>query len=194
MNPPARPRRRTPAPKGLLKKRRRAMQSDEQVQRDVLEELRLEPTVDASQIGVTAKDGVVTLTGVVSTLAEKYAAEAVAKRVYGVRGVADDVEVRLFDDGRRTDADVAKAALDALKWDSMVPDDKVKVTVEQGWVTLEGSVDWNYQREAAGRSVRNLNGVRGLSNLLSVKPKSKVSPAEVKREIFDAFRRSADLE
>lgn len=170
------------------------MQSDEQVQRDVLEELRFNPTVDASQIGVTARDGVVTLTGMVTTLAQKYAAEEVAKRVYGVRGVADDVEVRLFGEGVRTDADIVKAALDTLKWDSMVPDDKIKVTAEKGWITLEGTVDWNYQREAAGRAVRNLSGVRGLSNLISVKPKVKISPSEVKREIVDAFRRSADLE
>jgi osmotically-inducible protein OsmY len=170
------------------------MQSDEQVQRDVLEELRLDPTVDASQIGVTARDGVVTLTGLVPTLAQKYAAEGVAKRVFGVRGVADDIEVRLFGDGVRTDTDIAKAVLDTLRWDSMVPDDKIKVTVEKGWVTLEGAVDWNYQREASGRAVRNLSGVRALSNLISVKPQAKISPAEVKREIFDAFRRSADLE
>ena len=170
------------------------MQSDEQVQRDVLEELRLDPAVDASQIGVTARDGVVTLTGVVPALAQKYAAEAVAKRVYGVRGVADDIEVRLFGDQHKTDADIAKAALDALKWDSMVPDEKIKVTAEQGWLTLEGTVDWNYQREAAGRAVRNLTGVRGLSNLLSVTPRARISPAEVKREIHDAFRRNADLE
>lgn len=170
------------------------MQSDEQVQRDVLDELRIDPTVDASQIGVTARGGVVTLTGVVPSLAQKYAAEAVAKRVYGVQGVADDIEVRLFGDQRKTDTDVAQAALDALKWDSMVPDEKVKVTVEQGWVTLEGTVEWNYQRDAAGRCVRNLTGVRGLSNLVSVKPKARISPAEVKREIHEAFRRSADLE
>jgi osmotically-inducible protein OsmY len=170
------------------------MQSDEQVQRDVLEELRLEPTVDASQIGVTARDGVVTLTGSVQTFAEKYNAEMVAKRVYGVRGVADDIEVSLDSRLRHSDTDIAKAALDALKWDSLVPDDKIKVTVEQGWVTLEGEVDWNYQRDAAGRAVRNLTGVRGLSNLLTVKPTVKVSPSEVKRQIFEAFRRSADLE
>lgn len=170
------------------------MQSDEQVQRDVLEELRLDPTVDASQIGVTARDGVVTLTGTVLTLAQKYAAEGVAKRVYGVRGVADDIEVRPFGEGVRTDSDIVKAALDTLKWDSMVPDDKIKITVEKGWLTLEGTVDWNYQRDAAAKAVRNLSGVRGLSNLISVKPKVKISPSEVRREIFDAFRRSADLE
>ena len=170
------------------------MQSDEQVQRDVLEELRLEPTVDASQIGVAARDGVVTLTGTVMTFAQKYNAEQVVKRVYGVRGVANDIEVRLMGDNRRDDADVARAALDALGWDSMVPDDRIQVTVEQGWLTLEGDVEWNYQRDAAARVVRNLNGVRGISNLVTVKPRSRIHPGEVKHQIFEAFRRSADLE
>lgn len=170
------------------------MQSDEQVQRDVLEELRLEPTVDASQIGVAAREGVVTLTGTVMALAQKYSAEQVAKRVYGVRGVANDIDVKLMGDNRRSDADIARAALDALKWDSMVPDQCVKVTVEQGWLTLEGEVDWNYQRESAARAVRNLTGVRGISNLISVRPRAKISPAEVRHQIFEAFRRNADLE
>jgi osmotically-inducible protein OsmY len=170
------------------------MQDDNQLQRDVLDELRLDPAVDASQIGVTAKDGVVTLTGAVPTLAQKYAAERVAKRVYGVRGVADDIEVRPIGDGLRTDADIAKAALDTLRWNSVVPDEKIKVTVERGWVTLEGIVDAQYQREAAARAVRFLTGVRGLSNMISVKPPKKVSPTEVRREIFEAFRRNADLE
>lgn len=170
------------------------MNNDEQVQRDVLEELRLEPTVDASKIGVAAADGVVTLTGQVLTLAQKYNAEQVAKRVYGVRGVANDIDVNLDGRNRPSDADIVKATLDALKWDSMVPDDRITVTVEQGWLTLEGEVEWHYQRDAAARAVRNLAGVRGLSNLLSVQPTIKVTPSEVKREIFEAFRRSADLE
>jgi len=170
------------------------MNNDERVQRDVLEELRLEPTVDASKIGVAAADGVVTLAGQVLTLAQKYNAEQVAKRVHGVRGVANDIDVNLDGRNRRSDADIVKAALDALKWDSMVPDDRITVTVEQGWLTLEGEVEWHYQRDAAARAVRNLAGVRGLSNLLSAKPTVKVTPSEVKREIFEAFRRSADLD
>src|SRR5687768_4802627 len=170
------------------------MQSDEQVQRDVMEELRLEPTVDASQIGVAARDGVVTLTGTVMTLAQKYNAEQVAKRVYGVRAVADDVEVRLNEQSRRGDPDVARAALDALRWDSMVPDERIKVTVEKGWLTLEGSVDWQYQRHSAAHAVRNLTGVTGISNLISVTPKAKINTGEVKHQIFEAFRRNADLE
>jgi osmotically-inducible protein OsmY len=170
------------------------MQSDEQLQRDVMDELRAEPTVDASQIGVAARDGVVTLTGRVNSLAQKYAAEQVAKRVYGVRAVADEVEVWLLDGHARSDADIARAVLEALTWDSMVPDDRVRVTVDKGWVSLEGTVEWNHQREAAGRAVRNLRGVRGLSNLLVVRPAAKVNPGEVKHQIFEAFRRSAELE
>jgi osmotically-inducible protein OsmY len=170
------------------------MQSDEQLQRDVMDELRAEPTLDASQIGVTARDGVVTLVGRVNTLAQKYAAELVAKRVYGVRAVADEVEVWLLDGHQRSDADIARAALDALLWDSMVPEDCVRVTVDKGWVSLEGTVVWNYQREAAGRVVRYLRGVRGVSNLLLVKPRVKIHTGEVKHQIFEAFRRSAELE
>jgi osmotically-inducible protein OsmY len=170
------------------------MQSDEQLQRDVMDELRAEPTLDASQIGVAARDGVVTLAGCVNTLAQKYAAEQVAKRVYGVRAVADEVEVWLLDGHKRSDADIAHAALEALTWDSMVPDDRVRVTVDKGWVSLEGSVEWNHQREAAGRAVRNLRGVRGVSNLLVVEPRAKINPGEVKHRIVEAFRRSAELE
>src|SRR5688500_15483385 len=106
------------------------MQSDEQIQRDVLEELRIDPAVDATQIGVAAKDGVVTLNGSVASFAEKIAAEEAAKRVYGVRGVAEEILVRPMGDGIRTDADIVRSAIDFLKWDSMVPDEKVKVTVE----------------------------------------------------------------
>ena len=170
------------------------MITDDVLQQDVLEELRDEPTVDASQIGVAAKDGVITLTGVVATYAEKLAAEEAAKRVYGVRGVADDVTVRLPDDKRRTDADVAKAVLDALRWHSLVPDDMVTVTVDRGWLTLEGTVDWQYQRDAAAKAVQHLTGVRGVNNLISLKPHVQISESEVKRRIYDAFRRSAELE
>jgi osmotically-inducible protein OsmY len=170
------------------------MQTDEQIQTDVLEELRIDPAVDATQIGVAARDGVVTLTGSVASFAEKIAAEEAAKRVYGVRGVAEEILVRPIGDGVRTDADIVKSAIDVLKWDSMVPDEKIKVTVEKGWLSLEGTVDWQYQREAAARALRNLAGVRGISNLISVKPTTRVSPSDVRREIFDSFRRSADLE
>src|SRR6188508_1245666 len=127
---------------------------DSILQRDVLEELKDEPSVDGSQIGVTAKNGVVTLTGVVSSYTEKLAATEAAKRVYGVHAVADDVAVRLRNGSQRSDADIAKAALDALRWNSLVPDDVVQVIVDKGWITLEGEVDWQYQRNAAADAVR----------------------------------------
>src|SRR4051812_24733481 len=128
------------------------MKTDSQLQRDVLDELAWEPSVDASNIGVTVKDGVVTLYGHVSSYAEKYAAEKAAKRVYGVRALANDIEVRLPDSSKRTDTDIAKAAVEALKSDILVPADKIKVTVDKGWVTLEGEVEWQYQKAAAEKA------------------------------------------
>jgi osmotically-inducible protein OsmY len=130
--------------------------------------------VEAAQIGVTAKDGVVTLAGTVATLAQKYAAERVAKRIYGVRGVAEEIEVRPVGQGERTDADIAKAVLERLRWDAMVPHDKIKVTVEKGVVTLDGPVGWQFEREAAARAVRYLSGVRGLRNQITLKPTIRV--------------------
>ncbi len=127
------------------------MKSDTQLRRDVLDELEWEPSIDASEIAVTAKDGVVTLSGYVKSYAQKWDAEKAAKRVAGVKALANDIEVRLPSSSERTDADIAQSALNALKWDLSVPDDRIKVMVENGWLTLEGDVDWQYQREAAGR-------------------------------------------
>ena len=138
------------------------MKTDTQLQHDVLAELEWEPSVDASQIGVSAKDGVVTLTGFVSQFAEKMVAENAAKRVYGVKAVANDIEIHLL--AQQTDSDIASAAVNALKWDTSVPEDRVKVTIRNGWLTLEGKLDWQYQRESAERAVRNLMGVKGVSD------------------------------
>jgi osmotically-inducible protein OsmY len=111
-----------------------------------------------------------------------------------VHAVADDVTVRLRDGSQRSDADIAKAALDALRWNSLVPDDVVQVIVDKGWITLEGEVDWQYQRNAAADAVRHLTGVTGVTNVISIKPKVRVTPSDVKHRIFEAFRRSAELE
>ena len=170
------------------------MISDSDLQRDVLEELRDEPSIDASQIGVTARKGIVTLSGVVSSYAEKLTAEESAKRVHGVHAVADDIMVRLPDSSLRNDADIAETALTSLRWHSLLPEEAIKVTVDKGWVTLEGTVDWQYQRDAAADAVRRLTGVRGVTNVIAIAPRAKISPDEVKRRIFDAFRRSAELE
>jgi osmotically-inducible protein OsmY len=166
--------------------------SDTELQSDVLDELRWEPSVDAAHIGVSVKNGVVTLTGHVPSYAEKYAAERAAQRVHGVRAVANEIDVKLPGSSRRTDEDIALAAVNTLKANLSVPHDKVKVTVRNGWVTLDGEVEWQYQRMAAENSIRNLPGVMGVSNLITVKP--HVSPSEIKSKIENALKRSAEMD
>jgi osmotically-inducible protein OsmY len=168
------------------------MKTDMEIQRDVLNALQWEPSIDESQIGLTVKDGIVTLTGYVPHFPQKVAAEQAAKRVYGVKAVANDIEVRVVGAGQRTDTDIAAAAVNALKWDAMVPDERIKVTVTNGWVKLEGDVEWDYQRRAAEANVRRLIGVKGVSNLLTIRP--RVRPTEVKTKIEEAFLRSAELD
>lgn len=147
------------------------MKHDEvDIQKDVLEELDWEPSIDAEDVGVTVRDGVVTLTGTVDTYAEKLEAEKAVFRIKGVQAVANDLEVKLAKTGRKTDTDIAAAAVQAIKWNVFVPEDKIKITVENGWVTLTGEVPWQYQRDRALKAVRNLTGVRGADNLLKVKP------------------------
>jgi osmotically-inducible protein OsmY len=166
--------------------------TDSELQRDVLDELKWEPTVDAAHIGVAVKDGVVTLSGHVPSYAEKYAAERAAKRVHGVKAVANEIEVKLLGNSQLSDTDIAAEVLNALKANYYVPDDKIKVTVSRGWVTLEGEVEWNHQKIAAENAVRDLAGVKGLSNLITVKP--RVSPSELKSKIEDALKRSAEMD
>ena len=168
------------------------MKTDSELQRDVLDELKWEPSVDAAHIGVSAKDGVVTLSGHVSSYAEKFAAERAAKRVLGVRAVANEIDVKLPISSQRTDEDIAAAAVNALKANVSVPADKIKVTVSKGWVKLEGEVEWQYQKDAAERAVRYLPGVMGVTNLITVKP--RVAPSEVKAKIEDALERSAEMD
>jgi osmotically-inducible protein OsmY len=168
------------------------MKTDMQLHKDVLEELRWDPRVKEAEIAVSAKDGVVTLTGSVETYAHKYAAERAVERVAGVRAVADDLTVRPAGSFLRSDTDIAHAAINALTWDIEIPDEKVTVKVESGWVTLKGDVDWNYQKSAAERAVRYLTGVKGVSNLIAVKPAA--SPVEVKAKIEAALKRNAELD
>ena len=168
------------------------MTTDTQLQTNVLDELKWRPSVNAAHIGVTAKNGVVTLTGQVAHYAEKTSAEEAAKGVYGVKGLANDITVEMIGSLKRTDQDLAEAALNAMKWDYEVPNDKVKVVVKNGWVTLTGTLDWQYQKDAAARSVRNLMGVIAVSNDIKIKPEAKW--IDVKSKIEDSFRRHADLE
>jgi osmotically-inducible protein OsmY len=166
--------------------------TDGDLQEDVLHELEWEPSVDAAHIGVAAKGGVITLSGSVTSYAEKWAAETAAKRVYGVRAVANEIQVKLPGTSQRTDQDIAEACVKALKSHVSVPADKIKVTVSKAWVTLEGQVDWQYQKDAAESAVRYLSGVTGVTNLITVKP--LVTPSEIKSKIEAALKRSAEVD
>lgn len=168
--------------------------TDEQIQRDVLEELKWDARVQPNEIGVSVTDGVVTVTGWVDSYTKKWVAERTAHRVRGVKAVANDIEVRLPSSVDRTDADVAQAATRALQWDAFVPIERLDVTVSRGWVTLQGEVEWQYQRRAAERAVRRLSGVRGVTNLIAVRPRIKPSPSDLRQRIEDALVRSAETD
>jgi osmotically-inducible protein OsmY len=165
------------------------MKTETQLQRDVLDELRWEPSIDANDVGVTVRDGVVTLTGSVNSYAEKEAAERATQRVVGVKGVANDLKVVVPGTHRRDDTDIALAAVNAMAWNCNVPKDQVRLTVRNGWITLEGEVDWQYQREAALNSVIHLVGVHGVVNNLVVRPRA--APQEIKGKIQAALQRTA---
>ena len=168
------------------------MIDDTKLQHDVQAALEWEPSLDASKIGVTAKESVVTLTGTVANYNNKVTAERAAKKVYGVRGVANDIEVAVPGSIWQADSDLASAAVQALKWQATVPSERIKLTVRQSWVTLEGEVDWQYQRETAERTVRGLTGVVGVTNAIKLKPHAKA--IDVKHKIEEAYRRSAELD
>ena len=164
------------------------MSKDSELQRDVLDELSWEPSVTAAHIGVTAKDGVVALTGHVDNYMQKNAAEAAAGRVKGVKAVAEELEVRYPFDSKRSDEDIAAAAVDRLSWSVSVPKDAAKIKVQDGWVTLSGEVEWHYQKTAAADDVRSLHGVVGVSNNITIKP--TVNTADVSDSIRKALHRS----
>jgi osmotically-inducible protein OsmY len=166
--------------------------TDEQIQRDVLAELKWDARVQPNEIGVAVKDGIVTLIGWVDSFTKRWAAEEAARRVRGVKAVANDIEVKLPISAERTDADIAAAAVHALEWDAMIPNDQVKVTVSKGWVTLDGEVNWQFERDDAERVVRRLTGVKGVTNLVRVK--SRPTPSELKQKIEDALVRSAETD
>jgi osmotically-inducible protein OsmY len=166
--------------------------TDEQIQQDVLAELKYEPRVSPNEIGVVVKNGVVTLAGWVDSYTKRWAAEEAAHRVRGVKAVANDIEVKLPGSSERTDADIAAAAIRALQVDAALPADKIDVTVSKGWVTLKGEVEWQYQKEDAERVVRRLTGVKGVVNSLTVKP--RLTPAELKEKIEKALVRSAETD
>lgn len=168
------------------------MRSDSDIKRDVEEELRWDPDLDATDIAVSVSKGVVALAGFVKSFMHKLDAERAAKRVMGVAGVANDLEVRLPDADQRPDPEIAREAVTAIKNRLPVSGDHIKPVVRNGWITLEGEVEWNYQREGAEDAVRRVRGVRGVTNAIEIKP--RVTPSDIKRKIEEAFRRNAEVD
>jgi osmotically-inducible protein OsmY len=168
------------------------MKSDSEIERDVKEELRWNPDLDATDIGVSVSKGVVALTGFVKSYSEKYEAEMAAKRVAGVVGVANDIEVRLPSVDERPDPDIARDAVSALKLQLPFSSEHIKVVVKNGWVTLEGQVEWQYQKNTAESAVRRIKGVKGVINSIVLKPQAE--PAQIKNKIMDAFKRNAEVD
>lgn len=169
------------------------MKTSTQLQKDVIEELRWDISTRDCEIGVAAKDGVVTLSGEVSSYSKKLAAERAAERVSGVRAIAEELTVKLPSSSKRSDTELAHIALNALKWDIDVPDDKIQLKVENGWITMDGSVRSHFDRSAAERAVRNLTGVRGITNRITIEGVT-VQPDDVVRKIKAALHRSAELD
>jgi osmotically-inducible protein OsmY len=167
------------------------MKTDTQLQKDVMEELKWEPSITASEIGVSVANGVVTLNGTVPTYAEKWAAKRAAQRVHGVKGIAQEMTIKLNGRHARTDAEIADAAANSLKWHVWVPTD-VRATVADGWVTLTGQVNWEFQRAAARDSVCFMAGVKGVSNDITLKPTAQ--PSAIKDAIEKALVRNAEID
>jgi osmotically-inducible protein OsmY len=168
------------------------MRSDSDIEHDVKEELKWDPDIDATDIAVSVNKGVATLAGFVKSFVDKYEAEAAAKRVTGVAAVANDLEVRLPSIDERPDPDIARDAVAALKSQLPLSSEYIKVIVKNGWITLEGQAEWQYQRATAENAVRRIKGVKGVTNSIKLEPKAK--PSEIKRKIQEAFRRNAEVD
>src|SRR3990167_5845927 len=166
--------------------------TDKELKQHVENALDWEPSLDASDIGTSVDESVVTLRGNVGSYAEKVSAERVALRVYGVKAVANDLIVHLVSGYERTDTEIAQAAVAALKWNTMVPTERITVTINNGWLALNGTLDWQYQKDAAARAVRDLTGVKGVTNNIAVKP--QVKTIDVRDKIEAAFKRSAEID
>jgi osmotically-inducible protein OsmY len=168
------------------------VRSDKDILKDVIAELQFEPGLRNDDIAVSVREGVATLAGFVDSYADKWKAERAAARVKGVRAVANDLEVKLPTSSQRPDPELARAVADALKWNVLVPHERIKVAVDHGWVTLEGDADWFYQKEVAEKTVRNLTGVKGITNLITVY--AQPVPSDVKPRIRDALERLAAID
>jgi len=168
------------------------MKTDSQIQKDVMAQLNWEPILNASEIGVGVKEGIVTLSGIVDTYTKKMMAEKAAKKVSGVKAVALDIQVGVSPLFRKTDSEIAETVLNALRLHTAVQEDRIKIKVEDGVVTLEGEVEWEYQRKAAVNAIENLPGVRNVLNYITVKP--KVVASDIEKKIDSAFHRSATID
>ncbi len=166
--------------------------NDNTLRQDIIDELDFEPSIDAADIGVAVENGVATLTGHVPTYAQKLTVEQVVRRVKGVKGIAQEIEVRPFGTNRTADDEIAKRAVNTINWNTSVPDGAVQVKVQDGWVTLTGKVEWQYQKTAAADAVRDLAGVVGVSNQIEIK--QRASAFDVKKRIEDALKRNAEIE
>lgn len=169
-----------------------AIRNDEEIQRDVLEELKWDMRIQPNEVGVSVHNGIVTLTGWVDSYMKKRAAEEAAHRVHGVKAVVNDIEIHLPGSAERTDPDLAQAVTNALRWDAGIPADKIDVTVSHGWVTLKGEVEYGFQKMDAERAIRHISGIRGITNLITVKP--RVSPSDLKQQIERELIRNAELD
>lgn len=168
------------------------MKTDLEIQKNVMEQLRWEPILGTAEIGVAVKTGIVTLSGQVNSYAKKLAAERAAKKVAGVKAVAEDIQVQIWPDSQKTDLEIAQAVVNALKWHSAVADEKIKVKVENGVVTLSGEADWEYQRNMAETAIENLNGVKRVVNEIKIEPKPIAG--DISKQISTAFHRYASID
>ena len=168
------------------------MKTDSQIQKDVMDQLKWEPYLNAAQIGVAVKNGIVTLSGQVNTFSKKLIAENAAKKISGVKAIAEDIQIGVSPMYSKTDAEIAEAILNALKWHIAVQEEKIKIKVEDGYVRLEGEVEWDFQRKNAASAIENLAGVRSVINLITVKP--KITASDIEKKINEAFKRSATID
>jgi osmotically-inducible protein OsmY len=168
------------------------MKTDSQIQKDVMDQLKWEPFLNASQIGVAVKNGIVTLSGQVDTYSKKLTAENAAKKIAGVKAIAEDIQIGVSPSYNKTDTEIAEAVVNALKWHTAVMEEKIKIKVESGNVRLEGEVEWEFQRRNAERAIENLAGVRSVINLITVTP--KVTATDIQHKITAAFERSATID
>jgi osmotically-inducible protein OsmY len=165
---------------------------DVDLRQDIIDELDFEPSIESADIGVAVAKGIVTLTGHVPTYQQKLTVEDVVRRVKGVKGIAEEIEVRPYGTNRTADDEIAKRAINTMTWNTSIPDDSVQVKVQKGWVTLSGTVDWQYQKTAAADAVRVLSGVVGVTNRIEIRPKA--SSFDIKKRIEDALKRNAEVE